>query len=857
MATKSKKFKHTLFSKALCLLLSALMFFSAALCAVMFFQSIIIFGPEDYLKGTNPTFYNTFAFQDEFAGDAYKISQLADSDLSVTEELIDSQAETTVNKAVEKYLNEKADIIKAELEYAVNNYDESYFNYEYTAEWITVPDNQNQKPIVEAESTFGETTTVAMPKNVEAAKKILETANGKDFLNYEALVRNEAFDYDFSYVSDVVYTSDNSTFTVDFSADNLKYSQAQIKTQFLAQFYNNKKAFLNDRAHDTYSYVYDLEELINFKYYAEDSQGTVYTNIDGEFDPSSVSNHDVYAYFDGKDTTIHGFTDAKATKDRLTAYLQLSSGKCVYIYMEDVIGNNAKYDVYRSLYDLYYRTIDLSATALIIAFIISLTLAIIFLTSFACACGHKNNIDSPVLALIDKVPTDIHFILSFGLITAGVLGMYALLVYLLYDLPDPYEYFILLKYGLTAIATLCWIVFAEWVASTARIKKCGLSFFRRTLIAKFINWNIKGFKKLKNKISTVFAYKPKILTTKTIIAVIGYVLINIALILFAIGGYYFVSAGELALLSIIVMLIFNGIVAYFAVKYITMLDKLIDASCQHKEVDFGAEKAPASLAILANNLTNTNAELEKAVAKAVKDEQMKTELITNVSHDLKTPLTSLITYSDLLSKCEITDESALKYTEVIHRQSIKLKRLIEDLIEASKVSTGNVTLNMSILNLSELAIQATVEYAPETEKNGNEIVFNEPDNAPKVIADSAKTYRIISNLLSNAKKYSAPNTRIYVSVYTDGVNGYFEVKNISSEPLNISADELTERFVRGDKSRSKEGNGLGLAIAKDLCELQNGELKLIIDGDLFKAIVKLPCKQEDTVSELTIEPTEE
>lgn len=859
MDTKSKKFKHTLFAKGLCLILSALMFFSAAYSAVVFFQSLTIFGPEDYLKGNDVTFYNTFAFRDEFASDTYKISQLADSNISYIEALISSQAEATVNEAVEKYLYTKSDIIRSELEYAVENYDESYFNYEYTAELITIPDGQTT--ITEEVSTFEETTAaVNMPKNVEAAKKILETAEGKDFLKYEALVRSEAFDYDFYYdVNILTSTTDNSSLQFEFSISNLSYSESQIKAEFYAQYNHKKQSILNDLTYDAYSYRYNLEELINFRYYAEDSKGTVYTNIDGDFDVTDIDNHEIYAFFDGKGVFLHGFADDKNTTDRIKNSLTLSNGKCVYIYMEDVIGDNAKQDIYRSMYDSYYYYYDLSAVTVIAIFIISLVIAITLLISFACACGHKNEYELPVLALIDKVPTDIHFILSFGLIAAGVVGIIAILSYLMFDLPNPYEYFALIKYGVAAIAVACWFVLAEWIASTARIKKCGYSFFKRTLIGKFISWNIKGFKKLKDKLYKVFSYKPKVLTAKAIMMAIGYVGINTLLILFAIGGYYFVSAGELALLSIVIMFIFNGIVAYFIAKYIKMLDKIIAASCEHKEVDFGPEKAPDSLALLANNLTNTNAELERAVTQAVKDEQMKTELITNVSHDLKTPLTSLITYSDLLSKCEITDEAAIKYTEVIHRQSIKLKRLIEDLIEASKVSTGNVTLNMSVLNLSELAVQAIVEYAPETEKNGNEIVFNEPDNAPKVIADSAKTYRIISNLLNNAKKYSASNTRIYVSVYTDGINGYFEVKNISSEPLNISADELTERFVRGDKSRSKEGNGLGLAIAKDLCVLQNGELKLIIDGDLFKAIVKLPCKVEEQIEriELIAEETSE
>ena len=209
---------------------------------------------------------------------------------------------------------------------------------------------------------------------------------------------------------------------------------------------------------------------------------------------------------------------------------------------------------------------------------------------------------------------------------------------------------------------------------------------------------------------------------------------------------------------------------------------------------------------------------------------------------MKTPLTSIINYSDLLSKCDIADEQAKGYIKTINTQSEKLKRLIEDLIEASKVSTGNVTLNTVKLNLCELTVQAIVEFTPEFEKNRNEIKFNEPDEPIIVYADGTKTYRVLSNLMNNARKYSAPGTRVYASVYKDGSFGYFELKNISKEQLNISAEELTERFVRGDESRSKDGNGLGLSIAKDLCKLQGGGLDIVIDGDLFKVIIKLPIE---------------
>ena len=177
---------------------------------------------------------------------------------------------------------------------------------------------------------------------------------------------------------------------------------------------------------------------------------------------------------------------------------------------------------------------------------------------------------------------------------------------------------------------------------------------------------------------------------------------------------------------------------------------------------------------------------------------------------------------------------------VIAEKSGKLKRLIEDLIEASKISSGNVTINKTKLNLNELAAQAIVEEASEFEKRDLQLIFEEPAQKHIAFADGTKIYRVLENLLSNAKKYSAPGSRIYARLYSGTDCEYFEIKNISKEQLNISAQELTERFVRGDKSRNEDGNGLGLSIATELCRLNGGELILSIDGDLFKATVKIP-----------------
>lgn len=284
----------------------------------------------------------------------------------------------------------------------------------------------------------------------------------------------------------------------------------------------------------------------------------------------------------------------------------------------------------------------------------------------------------------------------------------------------------------------------------------------------------------------------------------------------------------------------NVFIIIKVIKYLKNLDTIITAFSNHQEPDVNIDTLPSSLKVLAESMKYTNEELQNAVNKAIKDERLRSELITNVSHDLKTPLTSIITYVDLLSKCDISDEKAKEYIAVLDDKGAKLKRLIEDLIEASKVTSGNVTVNLTSINLSELCMQSTVDAQADFEKAGLNLIVRDCEQPPIVTGDGAKTYRVVENLLSNARKYSALSSRVYVNVYSENGWGVFEIKNISAQPLDISPDELTERFVRGDKSRNQEGNGLGLSIAKELCRLQNGRLELTIDGDLFKARVKLP-----------------
>ena len=236
-------------------------------------------------------------------------------------------------------------------------------------------------------------------------------------------------------------------------------------------------------------------------------------------------------------------------------------------------------------------------------------------------------------------------------------------------------------------------------------------------------------------------------------------------------------------------------------------------------------------------LNNINKGISAAVSEKMKSERFKTELITNVSHDIKTPLTSIINYVDLIKKEESENGKIREYIAVLDRQSGRLKKLIEDLVEASKASSGSVAVNLAECDPSVLLSQTVGEFDERLKAAGLTAVINTPEKPVRIMADGRHLWRVFDNLMNNICKYSQKGTRVYLDVSESGgrVNVTFE--NISAYELNISGEELTERFVRGDRSRSTEGSGLGLSIARSLTEIQGGTLKIDIDGDLFKVTV--------------------
>ena len=251
----------------------------------------------------------------------------------------------------------------------------------------------------------------------------------------------------------------------------------------------------------------------------------------------------------------------------------------------------------------------------------------------------------------------------------------------------------------------------------------------------------------------------------------------------------------------------------------------------------------------AENLNSVQAGIQRAVEEKMKSERLKTQLITNVSHDIKTPLTSIVSYVDLLKKEEMPSDAAREYLAVLDRQSQRLRKLTEDLVEASKASTGNIPVSLAPTDLNVLLSQVCGEYQQRLEDQVLEPVLALCQPGPVAMADGRLLWRVLDNLMSNICKYAMPGTRVYLTTEREGDTARMVVRNISRYPLNISADELTERFVRGDSSRSTEGSGLGLSIATSLMSLQGGDFRLTIDGDLFKVTLILPRAEQEEKQE--------
>lgn len=324
-----------------------------------------------------------------------------------------------------------------------------------------------------------------------------------------------------------------------------------------------------------------------------------------------------------------------------------------------------------------------------------------------------------------------------------------------------------------------------------------------------------------------------------------FLFINLA----AVVAVYRLRVNEIpAIIAVVCVVAFDGIVGVIIFRRSGEQNAIVDGinRIRNGEVDYklDADSLHGFNKELADAVNNIGEGIGKAVKTSMRDKQMKADLITNVSHDIKTPLTSIINYVDLLKRMEIKEEPAKGYIDILDSKAKRLKQLTDDLVEASKISSGNIEINREKIDLNELLNQGIGEFSERLEESRLQVVFEESGTPAYIYADSRYMWRVVENLLNNICKYALEGTRVYFDVKTENGQVWASVKNISRQQMNIPPEELTERFIRGDLARSTEGSGLGLSIAQSLTRIQGGEFTIYLDGDLFKITLNFPCYNE-------------
>lgn len=459
----------------------------------------------------------------------------------------------------------------------------------------------------------------------------------------------------------------------------------------------------------------------------------------------------------------------------------------------------------------------ISAQYLLIVLAILLLAVCLFLFIFLlCSMGHKEGVDGIYQCWLNKIPLDLFLALL-------VLLFFAWATFLSDIWYIDFWYYILLAFGAAALA----LTLVLSVAGRAKAP----GFFRNTVIYKLF---LLIFRTL-GRIPMVW---------RTMLIWVCWCFVDLYFTFS--NSYYYDSL--LPAFWVISRAVLTIVILYLA-SSLRLLQKEGQAIADG-QTDYKGKPIPRWLPALKKheeNLQSIQLGIQKAVDEQTRAERMKTELITNVSHDIKTPLTSIVNYVDLLEKEDIQPEKAKEYVDVLNRQSARLKKLTEDLVEASKASSGSLPVHLAPTDVNVLLSQLAGDYMEKLEDAQLEPIFRPAPSQPVIQADGQLLSRVLGNLFSNICKYAMPGTRVYFESAADENTVSLTFKNISKYELNIPAEELMARFVRGDRSRHTEGSGLGLSIAQSLTELQGGTFRLEIDGDLFKAVVTFPREQTELV----------
>lgn len=601
---------------------------------------------------------------------------------------------------------------------------------------------------------------------------------------------------EYGYEIDPVEDTDRMPIYVQDGEYRIYYQTNHTKKKFIYLLVNEeaKIAYTNIQQTAKTNTIEKLkQEIISNNKYWSISNNQIQTNIERLSEENIVRNED-----------LQKISEFSMNKQYYTAFDETVQN---IDSSSDITLNRALYNQTKSLYKYSYSTL-----------IISIIIGSIELIYLIYSLGYVKNKEEIYLSWLDKIPLEILF---FGYCLLFFVEA-ALLVMCLSVISVDVNLCVMLIMLVGYFSVLS----ALYGAGTLLKRIKAHTFFKNSITYRILKWLIQKYKNVKNIISS-----NKNLGGKIALYFIGIVTVSILI------GLIFKEFG------ILLDIVFWIWCYYKIMKEVDKFKQIHDATEKIYKGDTNIKLDESlytgvlkELAIYINDIAGG---FSNAIKESLKSERLKTELITNVSHDIKTPLTSIINYVDLLKQENIQNEKAKEYIEVLDNKSQRLKKLIEDLVEASKASSGNIKINKEVLNVKELLNQVTGEFEDKFNSRGLNIISKLPEKTVYIKADSRYLYRVLENIYSNVAKYAEENTRVYIDCILEEENTVaIYVKNISKDELNISADELMQRFVRGDKSRNTEGSGLGLSIAKSLTELQDGTFNIYLDGDLFKVAIK-------------------
>lgn len=487
-----------------------------------------------------------------------------------------------------------------------------------------------------------------------------------------------------------------------------------------------------------------------------------------------------------------------------TQYKQIEDlNKNIYTALSDTDSYYTHFVEIKLVYDVAKELYKVSVPLIIISGII-LVFGVISVIAGIGRSGKNNKIN---LNWYDKVPLEIVTILYF----LGILLNVAIVADLSYS-------GILYSIIICIIDFILFYIFSIITLETI-VKRIKTKTLLKSTIIYFICHEIKK------------AYVNRKVTTKVILLFLAFSIILFTLVALAMDSAFFV----LILIGYLFAVLWFLIQA--AIKFNKVREAVKSIYEGNTNIRLNETEMKGVLKELTIYINDIAGGLSNAINQSLKSERLKTELITNVSHDIKTPLTSIINYVDLLKKEKMPNEKCTEYLMILENKSQRLKKLTEDLIEASKASSGNIKLNIERINVNELVKQISGEFEDRFKAKGLEEILTLPEEEIFINADGRYMYRVLENIYSNAAKYALENTRVYMDIIPKQKTVVIQMKNVSKEKLNISVDELMQRFVRGEASRNTEGSGLGLSIANSLTELQGGKFHIYLDGDLFKVTI--------------------